>query len=134
MLAELRPGELFDKFFQRSNTPRKRNEGIGFLKHDLLSLMHRVGHDHDRLAELRVQQIQQIQNLGRGRGIVLFRRTSPLTEALAFRGFSEAEAGALQNVLAGDKPIDPRRFEGVEACGADPEVRERWVPVELLEG
>jgi diguanylate cyclase (GGDEF)-like protein len=49
--------------------------------------------------------------LGRTRGVAVFRRPSaPLAEGLAFRGFGEAEAGALREGLAAEKPID---LEGV---------------------
>jgi two-component system cell cycle response regulator len=55
-----------------------------------------------------------LELMSRRRGIVLYRRTSPLAEALAFRGFSEAEASRLRQLLTEQKPIDPARYDGVD--------------------
>jgi two-component system cell cycle response regulator len=55
-----------------------------------------------------------LELLGRRRGMAVFRRTLPLTEALAFRGLSEEEAGRLRRSLTERKPVDPLRYEGVE--------------------
>jgi diguanylate cyclase (GGDEF)-like protein len=61
-----------------------------------------------------------LELLSRGRGIVLYRRTSPLAEALAFRGFSESEASRLRQLLTEQKPIDPARYDGVDRVDAGP--------------
>jgi len=61
-----------------------------------------------------------LELLGRRRGIALFRRVSPLGQALAFRGFSEGEAERLHHVLIDQKPIDPARYQGVEVVQGGP--------------
>jgi diguanylate cyclase (GGDEF)-like protein len=58
--------------------------------------------------------------LSRHRGIALFRRASPLGQALAFRGFSEDESGRIHEVLAKQKPIDPTRYQGVDHVRSGP--------------
>jgi diguanylate cyclase (GGDEF)-like protein len=58
--------------------------------------------------------------LSRHRGIALFRRASPLGQALAFRGFSEDEATRIHAVLTGQKPIDPARYHGVDRVESGP--------------
>ncbi len=58
--------------------------------------------------------------LSRHRGIALFRRASPLGQALAFRGFSEDESGRIHAVLSEQKTIDPTRFEGVDHVRSGP--------------
>lgn len=48
-----------------------------------------------------------LQNLPRQRGIALFRRSSiPMANGVAFRGFGEAEARAMRDVLMGNKPVN----------------------------
>ncbi len=61
-----------------------------------------------------------LELLSRRRGIVLFRRTLPLAEALAFRGFSESEASLLRRLLTEQKPIDPARYDGVDRVESGP--------------
>lgn len=61
-----------------------------------------------------------LELLSRRRGIALFKRASPLGQALAFRGFSEDEAGRLHQVLTEQKPIDPGRYHGVEVLESGP--------------
>ena len=61
-----------------------------------------------------------LELFSRRRGIVLYRRTSPLAEALAFRGFSESEASRLRQLLTEQKPIDPTRYEGVDQVESGP--------------
>ena len=58
--------------------------------------------------------------LSRHRGIALFRRASPLGQALAFRGFSEDESTRVHDVLSGQKPIDPSRYQGVDRVESGP--------------
>jgi diguanylate cyclase (GGDEF)-like protein len=48
-----------------------------------------------------------LRSVGRPRGLVLFHRGSaPMGDAIAFRGFEEADAGRLRDVLVGDKAVD----------------------------
>ncbi len=47
-----------------------------------------------------------LQNLPRQRGIALFRRSSIPTNGVAFRGFDEAEARTMRDVLVDSKPIN----------------------------
>jgi two-component system cell cycle response regulator len=61
-----------------------------------------------------------LELLSQRRGIALFRRASPLGQALAFRGFSEQEAERLHRSLIEQKPIDPARYHGVEVVAAGP--------------
>jgi two-component system cell cycle response regulator len=61
-----------------------------------------------------------LELLSRHRGIALFRRASPLGQALAFRGFSEDEAGRIHTVLTEEKPVDPARYQGVERMDSGP--------------
>jgi diguanylate cyclase (GGDEF)-like protein len=61
-----------------------------------------------------------LELLSRRRGIALFRRASPLGQALVFRGFSEDEAERLHRVLAERKPIDPARYHGVDVVDGGP--------------
>jgi diguanylate cyclase (GGDEF)-like protein len=61
-----------------------------------------------------------LELLARRRGIALFRRPSPLGQALAFRGFSEEESGRIHQVLTEQKPIDPTRYHGVERVDGGP--------------
>jgi two-component system cell cycle response regulator len=59
--------------------------------------------------------------LGRDRGVALFRRTSiPMSDGVAFRGFSEAAARSLRDALIHDKPIDLDSFEAVETASSGP--------------
>ena len=61
-----------------------------------------------------------LELLGRHRGIALFRRSAPLGQALAFRGFSEDESGRMHAVLTEQKPVDPARFHGVDRVEGGP--------------
>ncbi len=61
-----------------------------------------------------------LELLHRYRGIALFRRPSPLGQALAFRGFSEDESGRIHAVLTEQKPVDPARFHGVDRVEGGP--------------
>ncbi len=61
-----------------------------------------------------------LELLSRRRGIALFRRASPLGQALAFRGFSEDEAERLHRLLTEQKPIDPARYHGVDVVDGGP--------------
>ncbi len=45
MAAELGPGHDLDNLFQRPDTARQRDEGIGTLEHHVLALMHVLGND-----------------------------------------------------------------------------------------
>ena len=59
--------------------------------------------------------------IGRARGVALFRRPSaPLSEAVAFRGFSEEEAGALRAQLAQEKPLDLESVGRLEVAAEGP--------------
>jgi PleD family two-component response regulator len=56
-----------------------------------------------------------LQNLPRQRGLALFRRsTVPLSDGVAFRGFSESDARALREILVGEKPIDIDSISRIE--------------------
>jgi diguanylate cyclase (GGDEF)-like protein len=49
-----------------------------------------------------------LHRMGRARGVALFRRTAiPMSDGMAFRGFSEAQARDLRDLLAERKPIEP---------------------------
>jgi len=61
-----------------------------------------------------------LELLGRRQGIALFRRASPLGQALAFRGLSEDESGRLHYILTEQKPIDPTRYQGIECMDRGP--------------
>lgn len=61
-----------------------------------------------------------LELLSRHRGIAVFRRPSPLGQALAFRGFSEDESGRIHAVLSAHKPIDPGGFDGVDRVRSGP--------------
>jgi two-component system cell cycle response regulator len=61
-----------------------------------------------------------LELLSRRRGMSVFRRTRPLTEALAFRGLSEEEAARLRQSLTERKPVDPARYEGVDRVEGGP--------------
>ena len=66
-----------------------------------------------------------LSTLGRERGVALFRRTSiPMSDGVAFRGFSEHEARSLRAGLLEDKPVETGSFEKVGRVdsGARPEL------------
>ena len=49
-----------------------------------------------------------LHRMGRARGVALFRRTAiPMSDGMAFRGFGEAQARDLRDLLAERKPIEP---------------------------
>ena len=49
-----------------------------------------------------------LHRTGRARGVALFRRTAiPMSDGMAFRGFSEEQARDLRRLLAERKPIEP---------------------------
>ena len=68
-----------------------------------------------------------LELLSQRRGIALFRRASPLGQALAFRGFSEQEAERMHRSLIEQKPIDPARYHGVEVVASEAAVVARVV-------
>ena len=56
-----------------------------------------------------------LRSLGRARGLALFHRVSmSVSDALAFRGFSEAEASRLRQLLVHEKPVNLDGFERIE--------------------
>jgi diguanylate cyclase (GGDEF)-like protein len=56
-----------------------------------------------------------LHRLGRARGMALFRRTAiPMSDGMAFRGFSEEQARALRGLLAERKPIEPGALGALE--------------------
>jgi len=56
-----------------------------------------------------------LHRMGRARGMALFRRTAiPMSDGMAFRGFSEEQARALRNLLAERKPIEPESLGELE--------------------
>ncbi len=56
-----------------------------------------------------------LQHLPRQRGLALFRRgTIPLSDGVAFRGFSESDARSLREILVGEKPVDIDSIPRVE--------------------
>jgi diguanylate cyclase (GGDEF)-like protein len=62
-----------------------------------------------------------LSTLPRQRGLALFQRTSiPMADGVAFRGFSEAEARLLRDVLAGEKLIEFDSVERIEVIAESP--------------
>jgi two-component system cell cycle response regulator len=62
-----------------------------------------------------------LQNLPRQRGIALFRRSSiPMANGVAFRGFDEAEARAMRDVLMGSKPVSIDTVSQIEVLDQSP--------------
>ncbi len=62
-----------------------------------------------------------LSTLGRKRGVALFRRTSiPMSDGVAFRGFSEHEARSLRVGLVEEKPIETEAFAALELCASGP--------------
>ncbi len=62
-----------------------------------------------------------LSTLGRKRGVALFRRTSiPMSDGVAFRGFSEHEARSLRTGLVEEKPIATEAFRALELCASGP--------------
>jgi two-component system cell cycle response regulator len=56
-----------------------------------------------------------LQNLPRQRGLALFHRsTVPLSDGIAFRGFSESDARTLREILVGEKPVDIDSISRIE--------------------
>ena len=56
-----------------------------------------------------------LQHLPRQRGLALFHRsTIPLSDGIAFRGFSEGDARTLREILVGEKPVDIDSIHRVE--------------------
>jgi diguanylate cyclase (GGDEF)-like protein len=56
-----------------------------------------------------------LHRMGRARGVALFRRTViPMSDGMAFRGFSEAQASDLRALLAERKPIEPEALGELE--------------------
>jgi diguanylate cyclase (GGDEF)-like protein len=48
-----------------------------------------------------------LHSLGRSRGLALFRRGAvPLSDGVAFRGFTEGDASSIREALVGEKPVD----------------------------
>jgi two-component system, cell cycle response regulator len=59
-----------------------------------------------------------LHRMGRARGVALFRRTAiPMSDGMAFRGFSEAQAHDLRALLAERKPIEPDALGTLEVIG-----------------
>jgi len=53
-----------------------------------------------------------LEALSRPRGLALFHRTTvPLSDSVAFRGFSEAQTGTLRELLVEQKPVETESFE-----------------------
>jgi diguanylate cyclase (GGDEF)-like protein len=62
-----------------------------------------------------------LPTLSRRRGVALFRRTSiPMSDGVAFRGFSEHQARSLRELLLGDKKIEIEAFDSLEVTASGP--------------
>lgn len=62
-----------------------------------------------------------LRSLGRSRGLALFHRVSmSVSDALAFRGFSEAQASRLRQLLVHEKPLNLEGFERIEVTPGGP--------------
>jgi two-component system cell cycle response regulator len=62
-----------------------------------------------------------LSTLGRQRGVALFRRTSiPMSDGVAFRGFSEHEARSLRSGLIDAKSVETDSFGAVELARSGP--------------
>jgi two-component system cell cycle response regulator len=77
-----------------------------------------------------------LQHLGRERGLAVFKRTSvPMADGVVFRGFEEAEARRLRELLVGEKPVDLDALPGfasVSGAALPAALREAGLDAEAL--